>query len=173
MIQINTPQWFPVYVKSRQEKVAEAELIHRGYEVYLPIWLQKRRWSDRWKTVGSPLFPGYIFIHTSKNQKFPILEVLNIVNFISFKGEPATIPDIQIEAIRRFLERPESLQTHTKRLVTGTPVKITAGPFKGLNGTVDKLKNNARLYIQIDHLNTILSVEIDERDIIEYEPKKD
>lgn len=53
--------WFVVWTASRAEKKVESRIAAMGIEVWLPMVTEKRRWSDRWREVVTPLFPGYIF----------------------------------------------------------------------------------------------------------------
>ena len=161
--------WFPVRVRGRFEKKIAEKLLEREIEYYLPIRKERHRWSDRWKTVESILFPGYLFVYIRINQKFEVLDTPWILSFIQFKGKMSPVPPQQIEGIRIMLEKPETLQVHDRHQLIGRSVRIVAGPLNGLTGKIKKLKNNTLVYMEINHLNKILSVEIDENDIIEYE----
>ena len=57
-------KWIAVYTKPRHEKTVENELLKKGFEVYLPILKERRKWSDRKKWVEFPLFRSYIFVRT-------------------------------------------------------------------------------------------------------------
>ena len=64
-------KWIAVYTKPRHEKTVEKELQKKGFEVYLPLLKQRRKWSDRKKWVEFPLFRSYIFVKTEiKNALF-------------------------------------------------------------------------------------------------------
>jgi hypothetical protein len=53
--------WFALRVKSRTEKVVATIARNKGYEEFLPLYQCRRKWSDRFKSVELPLFPGYVF----------------------------------------------------------------------------------------------------------------
>ena len=53
--------WFVVWTASRAEMKVESRIAAMGIEAWLPTVTEKRRWSDRWREVVTPLFPGYIF----------------------------------------------------------------------------------------------------------------
>jgi transcription termination/antitermination protein NusG len=165
MTQEDINHWYPLYVKSRSEKKVYTALTEKNYEVYLPLFKTKRRWSDRWKKVQLPMFPGYIFVRTNPKHKTFILSIDNVVGFIIFNREMARIPDEQIDIIRRFTEHPELVRVGTGKLREGQWVKVTSGPFSGMKGRISKVKNMSRLHIGIDVLSRILSVEIDEVDV--------
>ena len=56
--------WIAVYTKPRHEKTVENELQKKGYEVYLPLLKERRKWSDRKVWVEFPMFRSYIFVKT-------------------------------------------------------------------------------------------------------------
>ena len=63
MISINNPKkWVAIYTKPRHEKLVKEQLLKKGYDVYLPLLTEKRRWSDRKKLVEFPLFKSYNFM---------------------------------------------------------------------------------------------------------------
>ena len=52
-----------IWTKPRAEKAVARALEAKQVVHWLPTYLQKRKgkWSDRWKEVEFPLFPGYLF----------------------------------------------------------------------------------------------------------------
>src|SRR6266550_174131 len=70
-----TPQiypWFAVQTRARYENFAAKQLGGRGYEVFLPLYPCKRRWSDRMHEFEMPLFPGYLFCRFNLLDRLPI-----------------------------------------------------------------------------------------------------
>jgi len=157
--------WFPLYVRARHERTIRDELEKRGYEVYLPMIKRRKRWSDRYKMIESPLFSGYLFVRIDRRQKFYVLEIPGILGFITFQGQMAYVPDFQIDFIHRMLERPETIEVINKVIKTGHHVRIISGPFIGMKGIVKELKNKSRFYIAIDHIQHTISIEVSEYDL--------
>jgi len=56
--------WYLLYTASRAEKQVEQRIKLEGVEVFLPMHLTPRKWSDRVKMVEVPLFSSYIFVRT-------------------------------------------------------------------------------------------------------------
>lgn len=161
--------WFPIRVRGRFEyKVAE-RFEERGVEYYLPLMKERRRWSDRWKVINKILFPGYIFVYIKRNEKFEILETPYCQSFIQFNGKMSSIPQQQIDGIRLMLERPDTLKIHERLHLVGQKVRIINGPFTGLIGQIKRMRNNTLIYLIIEQFNKMLSVEIDENDVIKHE----
>ena len=53
--------WFVIWAESRAEKKVEKRMAAMGLEPWLPVVKERHRWSDRWREVECPLFPGYLF----------------------------------------------------------------------------------------------------------------
>jgi transcription antitermination factor NusG len=157
--------WFPLHVRARHERTIRDEMMKQGYEVYLPMVKKRRRWSDRYKIIESPLFSGYLFVRMDRRLKYYVLEIPGVQGFIIFKGEMAHVPDFQIDFIQRMLERPETFDVVNKIIKTGHRVRIISGPFIGMKGIVKDLKNKSRFYVTIDHIQHTLSIEVSEYDL--------
>ena len=61
----NSEKWIAVYTKPRHEKTVSNDLYKKGYEVYLPLLREKRKWSDRKKWIEFPLFKSYLFVNNT------------------------------------------------------------------------------------------------------------
>jgi len=153
--------WYVLKVRSRYEK-AVAEELAKQYEVFLPLVKKRRKWSDRIKVIDAPLFPGYLFINTDIRQKFYILEIKGVSGFIRFGNKEATIHENELKALEIMLKEPQSLEVQDTYLFSeGQDVKVINGAFAGLKGKVRSIKNKSRLYILIEQLGKLVSVEID------------
>jgi len=64
--------WFALQVRSRYENIVTAHLTGMGYESFLPLYMCRRRWSDRFKEIECPLFPGYVFCRLNPLNRRPI-----------------------------------------------------------------------------------------------------
>ena len=98
-LQQDNKKWIAVYTKPRHEKTVENELLKKGFEVYLPILKERRKWSDRKKWVEFPLFRSYIFVKTEIKNSLFVLQTLGVVKVIKFGGEIAVIQNDSIQAI--------------------------------------------------------------------------
>jgi transcription elongation factor/antiterminator RfaH len=152
--------WYALYTKPRHEKTAAAALVEKQYETFLPLIVQTRKWKDRKKKVESPLFSSYLFCNFEYKYRFDVLQTRSIIKIVNFAGEPAVVPDWQIESLRQMLEFPETLRLENY-LSQGDLVEVTDGPMRGLRGTVTKQKNEERLILTIDGIMQTVSVEID------------
>ena len=53
----------------------------------------RRQWRDRVATVGTPLFPGYVFCRFIATNRLPILTTPGVFSVVSVAKAPAPIPD--------------------------------------------------------------------------------
>ena len=65
--------WSALQVKTNQEKRVAQHLQIRSVEHYLPVYTERSRWSDRTVTLERPLFPGYLFVRLSGENRLPTI----------------------------------------------------------------------------------------------------
>ena len=90
--------------RSRHEQVVREQLERKQVEAFLPTVTRWSRWKDRKKKIDWPLFPGYCFARFNPRERLPILKCTGVVNIVSFEGEPAPIPEHEIDGIRQLVE---------------------------------------------------------------------
>jgi transcriptional antiterminator NusG len=161
------PHWFAIWTRSRHERVVYSQIAERGIEAFLPTVMRWSRWKDRKKKVDWPLFPGYCFARFDLADRLAILKCTGVVSIVSFDGEPAPIPDRDIEGIRRLVE--SELQYDPCPLIKeGMTVEVTHGPLKGVVGRLVRKGSHARLVLSVDLIGQAVSVEVDASDVKPY-----
>ena len=65
--------WYACRTRARAEKQVSRLLEGAGVENYLPLVELERKWADRTKRVGFPLFSGYTFA------RFPLKDLVEVV----------------------------------------------------------------------------------------------
>jgi len=155
-------KWIAVYTRPRHEKTVEQELINKGFETYLPILRERRKWSDRKKWVEFPMFRSYVFTRITFNEVIPVLEIIGVVKIIKFGNKPAIVQDVHIEGIKLMIEGGYNPQA-TDYFLRGDHVEVRDGPLKGLAGEVVRLHDHDRLVIRIDAIQHSISVQIERR----------
>ena len=130
-------KWYVLYTASRAEKAVEKQLTTSGAEVFLPLYKEKRKWSDRIKVVESPLYRSYIFIHCTRHQLSKYASVKGVARVVYWCGEPATVKDSEIEEVHKFLR----LLEHNRLISEGDVVQILGGPFEKKYGKVKRIND--------------------------------
>ena len=156
----NRKKWFAFYTKSRHEKSVHNTLINNGYEVYLPLLRERKKWSDRKKWVEYPLFKSYLFIKIEPKDSIFALKTPGIVRMIKFGNSPSPIPNQIILSLKLMLEGGYNPQP-TDYFLKGDPVIIKDGPLKGLEGEIIKVHNEERFIIHVHTIKHSISIKID------------
>jgi transcription antitermination factor NusG len=158
-------QWYAVYTCSRHEKCVAEQMERRAIECLLPTYRSVRRWKDRRKELALPLFPGYVFVNLSLQDRIKVLEIPGVVQFVSFSGRPAAMPESEMESLRNSLAHNAEMIPHPY-LRTGSRVRVRSGPLAGLEGILARRKDSYRLVLSIDLIMRSVAVEVDEADVV-------
>jgi len=152
--------WYALHVKPRFESQVEVQLNGKGYEVFLPTYESKRRWSDRIKTLECPLFPGYVFCRFNLNLRLPILVTPGVNSIIGIGKTPTAVDPEEISAIRNIVQAGIAALP-CDYIREGEMVRVESGPLEGLVGIVQRSRNSERLIVSLTLLMRSVSVEID------------
>lgn len=141
------PSWYAVYTKSRAEKKVLAMLLQKkendilkDVNLFLPVNLVKSKWSDRFKIVEKPLFPGYLFIHTRLSNYLwrELIITPGVANLLHKNNEPLEIPQRDIDVIHQMLDSKVPVAPFIM-FKEGQKVIVKRGPFKGIEGILQKI----------------------------------
>ena len=160
-------RWFALWTRSRHEQVVREQLEQKRVEAFLPTVTRWSRWKDRKKKIDWPLFPGYCFARFDPRERLPILKCTGVVNIISFEGEPAPIPEQEIDGIRRLVET-DLAYDPCPMIREGEMVEVAHGPLKGVIGRLMRKNDKARLVLSVDLIGQAVSVEVDAADVRPY-----
>jgi len=94
----------------------------------------------------------YFYLCQRKQERLASVEQPSIVRCLFDCGRPASIPDWQIDNIKKLLTQDSELIVYNG-IVTGTKVKIKNGPFEGVVGIVTDNEKGKSISISIDLLN--------------------
>ena len=122
-----------------------------------------RRWKDRRKELELALFPGYVFVHIVLQDKLHVLQVPGAVRLVTFNGQPAALPEQEIECLRNRQSN-SSLEPHPY-LRVGRRVRVRSGPMEGLEGIIRRNKDKCRVVFSVDLIMRSVAVEVDEADL--------
>jgi len=151
--------WHVLYVVVKNEKKVAGQLLERRISHYLPVRKEVRRWSDRRVTIMAPLFPGYVFVRCSIEQRFAIIGLPGVVRFVSTGVEPAIIPDAEFDRLKGLLDS-RAAEAHDY-LQPGKRVRLTGGAFDGFEGTYVRDRGKLRAIVAIDWLQRSVIVDVE------------
>ncbi len=156
-VSLNVFNWYVIYTHPNFEKKVFNSLQQRDIISFLPSKKITKQWSDRKKTVEVPLFSCYLFVYTTIHDRFKVLEIRGVRNYVSFNGSPVTITDDEISLIKKMISDPEVM---LENYLEGDSVKIIKGPFMGFTGIIFERKGKTRFGVKLKAINQSLSVEL-------------
>ena len=122
MMKGGSKKWFVLFTKPRNELKVTERLMKIGFEVYTPIKIEVRQWSDRKKKVTTPLLPSMVLVHLLEKEVATIFEVPGAVRFLFEHGKRASVSNEEVSAMRKYLE---SMETEgTRPFAVGDAVKV-------------------------------------------------
>ena len=163
----DSSKWFALWTRSRHEQAVREQLQQKQIEAFLPTVTRWSRWKDRKKKIDWPLFPGYCFARFSARDRLPILKCTGVVNIVSIEGEPAAIPQHEIDSIRHLVES-DLAYDPCPMIREGMLVEVIHGPLKGVTGRLMRKNEKARLVLSVDLIGQAVSVEVDAADVKAY-----
>ena len=156
--------WLAAYTKSRHENAVARQLESKAVAFLLPTFVQKANWSDRVKLTKAPLFPSYVFVCVSDEERVRVLQTAGVVNIVSMSGRPVTLSDKEIAMVRECAARPHAVEPHPY-LHLGQRVRVKHGPFQGWQGILAYKKNATRLVVNLEQIQQSVSVDLEGADV--------
>ncbi len=153
-------KWYALYTRPRAEKLVYQRLTEDGIETFLPLQKTYRIWSDRKKMVEKPLLSSYIFVRTNPKCFPNVYKVNGVVKFISFEGQPVSIPCKQIDNLKLLVNSDAEIEVSSEKFATGDNVEVVSGSLVGLTGELIKIGSHNRVIVRIDRLDQNLILKI-------------
>jgi len=155
----NQNPWYVLLVKPRHEKSVAEALDGKGYEVFLPLFLARRRWLSTSRDVSLPLFPHYVFCRMDPERRLPILEIPSVRTVVSFGRAPIPVDESEMQSVRAMVGSGLPITPH-HFLHAGARVRVTAGPLSGIEGILETVRGQDRLVVSVALLQRSVSVEV-------------
>lgn len=154
--------WYACYTRVNQEKKVARLLTTKRVEHYLPLIDRARQWADRKKVIPWPLFPSYIFVRVPAERFDTVLTVSGVANIVRIDGKPSPISGDEIRNIAQFAERLSrlGLEPAAEPFEAGQRVRITSGPFDGLEGVVVERRGRKRVLVGLPSIRVGFEVDV-------------
>jgi transcription antitermination factor NusG len=156
--------WHVIWTHSHFEDLVGEQLVAKGFHPFVPkvdAWT-RRGGARQIKRV--PLFASYLFLNDALDKPRHV-EVRKTRGLVDVLGEswdrPATVPDAEIEAIRRITDSGLTAMPHPY-LREGRRVRIAAGPLADVEGILVKVRPDKGLVVvSVNLLQRSVAVEVD------------
>lgn len=162
-------KWFAIRVPYGREIKLKTCLDSKNIESFIPMRMTEIIRKGKKKKELLPAIRNLIFIYTERS----ILDVLKAefetdipIRYIidRAKKKPITIPDGQMKhfiVLSSYHNEPSLyLNNVGPTLKNGAHIRVVDGIFKGVEGTVVRIKRDKRVMVNIDGLIAIISAHI-------------
>jgi transcription antitermination factor NusG len=156
----NGCSWFALQIRSRWEGTTAGLLRGKGLETLLPTYSTKRKWSDRFKVVESPLFPGYVFCRFDVHNRLPVLITPGVISVVGRGKTPVAVDEAEILSIQAAIESGIHMEPWPY-VEIGERVRIKNDVLEGMEGTLTSFKGSHRVVISVTLLRRSVALEID------------
>ncbi len=158
------PQWYAVNTRARHETKVETGLRRKGLEIFLPRISVLSRRRDRRRWLDTPLFPGYLFVHSDLEDcdYQHIIKEPGAIRILGIRGKFTPVPDETIASIQTLLQSRRPFDPWSK-LGPGVKVRVVEGPLAGATGIIlRQQKGRRRLVIVLELLQRAIAVNLEE-----------
>lgn len=154
----DSPRWHILHTRSRQEKALAEVLYAGGVDCFLPLVRKVRHYGHRRRVVEAPLFPSYLFLWGTLETTYHATATRRTAGIVRVADQLRL--DRELLQIRLALQGDAELDPYPF-LEKGRAVRVTGGPFRGIEGLVDERRTPDRLILQIHTLGRATALEID------------
>ncbi len=168
-------QWYALRVTYQRELIASAALDKLGIENYVPSRTVKVKLSSGRNVYRRrALVHNYIFVRSDratidriKQTALPYLRYVMVT--IDGTYQPMVVPDVQMQSFIRVTasedEHVALLAEESVDLRCGQRVRVTGGPFQGIEGILTKIKGlfRRKVVVRIEGVAIVSAPTIDSR----------
>ena len=148
--------WWAAYTLARREKVFMQRLQKFDVPFYGPLIERTTRSpSGRVRTAFVPLFPGYVFVCGSEEQRAEAFRTKCAVHIIEAPDKAELLFDLR--QVQKLIASGAPL-TPEARLLPGMKVRIRSGPLSGIEGEVVTRRRKDTLFVAVHLLQQGVSV---------------
>lgn len=154
-------RWFAVYTKYKAEKYVADNLRRKRIEAYVPLLTTTKQYTRKVKTYEVPLLNCFVFVKITKVQYAQVLESEYVYHFVKQGKNLVSIPDMEIDLLRRIVGELEAIQTGPINYQDGQPVEIISGNLTGIKGVLVQQKSRQIFVVRLDYVGVQLEMEVD------------
>ncbi len=147
-------RWYVVYCQTRQEERADLNLRRQGFDSWLPRLRRTRRHARRIDNVFVPLFPGYLFVSLDLDRQSwrSINGTFGVRRLLGENERPTPVARGFIETLRETMDEAGLVAVPQDTFKNGDPVRLIAGPFADMIGTLARLTDKDRVAVLLNVL---------------------
>lgn len=155
-------RWLVVKTHAHKEGVAVQSLRRLDFATYCPVVQRRVRHARRTQDVRRPLFPGYLFVDVSGEDRSwrSILYASGVSQLVKAGDRIAFVPGALIEQIKAR-EVDGVIRKPARAFEVGQQIRLPGGAFEGLAATIIEMDEKQRLVVLMNWLNQTVRVRVD------------
>ena len=151
-------RWYVAHTRPRCEKKLVAYCDREGLLTTLPCYRSVRRYRGKKVVFFKPLFPGYVFLQISPDQRQKVYQSDYAANVLD-------VPD-QVLFSQQLSDILEALETELEvRLAPtigpGHRVRIKYGPLQGMEAWVESRSGMSEVLLRLEYIGQAAAVRIE------------
>lgn len=157
-------EWFALRVTYSRELAVKTRLEGLGMESYVPMHFEQRTRNGQTRKVWTPLIHNLIFVRTSAERLRELKTQTDLpIRYIMDRasGSPAVVPERQMRDFMAVVascnEHVEIVAPQSVDLSRGDRVRVTGGPFAGIEGHYIRHKGHSKVAVAIRDIATALT----------------
>ena len=167
-----TKRWYALRVSYGRTLKFVAQLKELGVTSYVPMCTKKVQKNGKETTVTAPAITNLCFAHATKSTLEEIFNGMGENRYAHFMWdrsarEPIIVSDkamadfIQVSTL--MSDDVLYLKDITSKLQEGQRVRVIDGPFKGVEGTILRIKRSRRIVVELPGLLAVATNYVDPR----------
>ncbi|MCF8106453.1 MAG: hypothetical protein K9K64_13305 [Desulfohalobiaceae bacterium] len=153
----NGDLWRIAHTKSRREKMLASFLIRQGIGYYVPMLKRRQPGQKRVRYSLVPVFPGYVFFKGDAGKRYQAMCSHQIARVIEVTDQSRLLQELR--QIKMVIDAEVNVYPH-HYLEKGQEVRVASGPFKDLQGIIERKKGDCRLVLKVTSLFQAVAVDV-------------
>ena len=154
--------WFVAHTRPRCEKKLAQYCEREGLSATLPCYRAAHKYRGKTVVFEKPLFPGYLFLRISPEQRRTIYGSDYLANLLEVTDQALFVR--QLEDVLRALETDCEIRL-APTIGEGTRVKIKNGPLRGMEAWVEKRHGVNTVLLRLDFIGQAAAVKLEATDL--------
>jgi transcriptional antiterminator RfaH len=150
--------WVVAHTKPRCEKKLVQYCEREGIDSTLPCYRSPHRYRGKTVVFLKPLFPGYVFLRLSTDQRRAIRQSDHIANLLIVTDQE--LFDRQLREIMAALQTDVEVRL-APAIGEGVRVQIKSGPLRGLEGWVENRQGPTTVMLRLDFIGQAAAVKVE------------
>ena len=155
--------WYAVYTKPRQERIALENLERQSYETYLPLMRARRKHRGKWVEMIEPMFSRYLFIRLEPGatSMASIRSTRGVSGLVKFGDTAVPVPESLVSQLMRTADPETGVHAPGQDfLKEGDTVVVTDGPLANFHAIFKAPDGDSRAMVLLKLLGQETEVSV-------------